>query len=311
MASAARLIEHGRPLEVREVELAEAGPGERLVELHFAGVNPVDRYVAEGAVAPDGPLPRTLGGEGSGWLDGRAVLVCGEGLGARRDGVWAEAAVVPDSAIFELPPGVDPAAAAAMGIAGLTAWHVVGMADVGPEDRVLVLGAAGGVGLPVVSLASSLGAVVWGQTGQAEKADAIRAMGAAEAVVADAGTLTAAVAELRPTAVFDPLGGGFTAAALAAMRPYGRLVLFGTSAGPDASLDLRHVYRNGIRILGYGGLMLTSEQRREGLQGALAALADGRLRIGIGEELPLERVNEALALLADRRVTGKVVLALR
>jgi NADPH2:quinone reductase len=198
-----------------------------------------------------------------------------------------------------------------MGIAGLTAWHVVELGEVGPGDRVLVLGASGGVGLPTVSLVASTGAVVWGQTGQAAKAEAVRAMGAAEVVVTGADGLAAALRELAPTVVVDPLGDGFTAAALGAMAPDGRLVIFGTSAGAEAPLPLQQLYRSGLRVLGYAGLRLTTEQRRAGLSAALAALADGRLRIRIDRELALDGVDEAFRLLTDRAVTGKIVLALR
>ena len=92
---AARLKEHGKPLHVKEVELPEPREDEVLVELQFGGVNPIDQYIAEGRVAPDRLVPRTLGGEATGTLDGRPVLVAGEGLGTMRDGVWAQAAVVP------------------------------------------------------------------------------------------------------------------------------------------------------------------------------------------------------------------------
>ena len=97
--------------------------------------------------------------------------MAGEGLGAARDGVWAQAAVVPRLAVVELPEGVAPRAAAAMGIAGLTALNCVRhVAAVTAEDRVVVLGASGGVGSMIVSLARSAGATVWGQTGSAAKA---------------------------------------------------------------------------------------------------------------------------------------------
>src|SRR5690242_19011817 len=100
---AARLKGHGEPLDVEPVELPEPGPDEVVVELEFGGVNPIDRYGAEGRVAVDSPLPRTMGAEASGRLDGRPVLVADEGLGSRRDGVWAQAAVVPRAAVTDLP----------------------------------------------------------------------------------------------------------------------------------------------------------------------------------------------------------------
>jgi NADPH2:quinone reductase len=301
-------VAHGRPLEVDDVELGAPGEGEVVVDLKFAGVNPVDRYVLEGSVAPDGPLPRTVGAEASGYVGGKPVVVCGGGLGAVRDGVWAERAIVPAASVVPLPARADLRSAGAMGIAGLTAWNVVHLAGTGANDRVLVLGAAGGVGLSVVSLASSLRATVWGQTGHAEKADAVRGQGAAEVVVATAEGLGEAVRELQPTVVIDPLGGAFTPAALAALAPGGRYVLFGTTAGPTATLQLQEFYRNGLHLLGYGGLRLTDEQRRAGLTGALAALSDGRMRVVVGRTVPLADVNAAVAATQDRSLIGKVLL---
>jgi NADPH2:quinone reductase len=298
-------------LQIEDVELPRPGEGEVLVDLMFGGVNPIDRYVIEGRVAPDGPLPRTVGAEASGQLNGAPVLVYGAGLGSRRDGVWAEQVVVPVGAVVPLPANVDMRAAGAMGIAGLTAWNVVHLAAVAPGDRVLVLGAAGGVGLPTVSLASSLRATVWGQTGSPEKAEAVRVQGAAHVVVGPAGDTAEAVREFRPNVVLDPLGGEFTPAALSAMAVGGRYVLFGTSAGTTATLQLQQLYRNGVHLLGYGGLQLTDEQRRAGLTGALTALADGRLKMVIGRTVPLDDANAAVDATRDRSVIGKVLLDLQ
>src|SRR3954451_12749914 len=118
MVKAARLHGHDIPLVVEEVGLPSPGDGEVRVELAFAGVNPVDSYIARGRVASDGPMPRTVGGEASGLVDGRPVLVTGAGLGSTRDGVWAGAANVPESAVVPLPDGVDLEVAAAVGVAG-------------------------------------------------------------------------------------------------------------------------------------------------------------------------------------------------
>src|SRR5438552_10418873 len=149
---AGRLHKHGEPLTIETVELPQPREGEVLVDLAFAGVNPIDRYTAEGSVAPDGPLPRTLGFEAAGVLDGRPVVVHGEGLGTARDGLWAQAAVVPRDAVSAVPEGADLREAAAMGVVGVTAWNVVhDVGHVGRDDRVLVLGASGGVGCAIVS----------------------------------------------------------------------------------------------------------------------------------------------------------------
>jgi NADPH2:quinone reductase len=309
-ALAARLVEHGQPLAVEQVELATPSADEVFVELRFAGINPVDGYAVEGKVAADGPLPRTLGAEATGFLDGAPVLVSGEGLGARRDGVFATAATVPRSAIHPLPQGVPLDAAAGLGIVGLTTWRVVELADVRADDRVLVLGASGGVGQSVVSYATSIGAQVWGQTGSRDKADAIIAAGANEAVVTDAAGLIDAVRDFGPTVVIDPLGADFTSSALLALAPRGRHVLFGTSAGAEAKIQLRQLYRRQIQLRTYAGLSATGEERREGLTRAIEEFAAGRLRITVGRRVPLASVNDAFAALRDREVIGKVILDL-
>jgi NADPH2:quinone reductase len=308
---AARLVDHGAPLEVVEVRIAEPRGDEVVVELSYAGVNPVDRYHALGHVGADLPLPRTLGMEGVGRLDGRWVALHAHGLGSVRDGLWAEAAVVPRAAVVAVPEGVAPEAAAVMGVAGTTAWRTVHeLARVTEEDRVAVLGAGGGVGSMIVALTRSTGATVWGQTGSQEKAAAVERFGAERAVVAGEGDLADALAPLRPTVVFDPLGAGFTGAAVQALAPHGRLVLFGTSAGPRGDVPLRLLYRKGVTVFGYGGLISPDEALVQGLSGALDALADGRLAVALDAVLPLAEVNDALERLAGRRTTGKLVLAL-
>jgi NADPH:quinone reductase len=308
---AARLHQHGQPLAVEEVELPEPGPDELRVEVRFAGINPVDRYMAEGRVAPDGPLPRTLGSEGSGLLGGREVLIAGGGLGAGRDGVWAQAAVVPESSILEVPPGVKLSDAAAMGVAGLTAYNVVhDLARVSAEDRVLVLGASGGVGSMIVSLARAAGATVWGQTGSAEKVSGIERQGAEKVIVAGAEELAGELASLEPTVVFDPLGDGFFKPVVEAVVPGARIVSFGTSAGPEVQFNLQTLYRKGLSLLGYGGMLVGTEERRRGLVAALESVRAGDLRVVVDETLALEEVNEAFRRLVERRVQGNLLLAL-
>ena len=308
---AARLVKHGLPLEVQDVELLTPADDEVLVELAYAGVNPVDRYNLEGSVAPNGPVPRTLGGEASGHLDGVPVVIAGEGVGGSRDGVFAEAAVVPRAAVVEIPDGVSLRDAGAVSVVGLTALRVVEIAEIGPADRVLVLGGSGGVGLSVISYAASMGAQVWGQTGTQSKAAAITAMGAAKAIVTDASGLADATREFNPTVVIDPLGGRFTPSALEALAIRGRIVIFGASAGAQTTITLPPLYRSQHTIFTYGGAAASRDERRAALARVLAAMAEGSLRVAIGAEVGLDQVNEAFALLTDRAVTGKVLLKLR
>jgi len=308
---AARLVALGEPLQVQGVQLPTPVSDEVRVDLHYGGVNPVDRYVAEGRVNPDGPRPRTLGAEAAGELDGRPVLVTGEGLGAARDGVWAQAAVVPRLAVVELPEGVAPRAAAAMGVAGLTALNCVRqVAAVTPDDRVVVLGASGGVGSMIVSLARFAGATVWGHTGSAAKAGGITEDGAHRVLVGGPEEVADDIVGFQPTVAFDPLGDGYVAALVEAMAPHGRIVSFGVSAGPEVAFNMQLLYRKAVSVLGYAGLILTREERRPGLEAALEAVRAGELKVRVDSILPLDDVNDAFRRIVDRRVQGKLLLDL-
>ncbi len=114
----------------------------------------------------------------------------------------------------------------------------------------------------------------------------------------------------EPTIVFDPLGDGFVQPVLDALIPGGRIVSFGTSAGPEVRMNMQVLYRKGIRLLGYGGMLVGREERRRGLDAALRALRDGDLKVVIDAVLPLERVNEAFDRIAERRVSGNLILEL-
>jgi NADPH2:quinone reductase len=199
-----------------------------------------------------------------------------------------------------------------MGVAGATAWRTVTeLAEVTADDTVLVLGASGGVGSIIVSLVHGTGATVAGQTGHAAKRDWISALGADYVVVSDGAGLAEALVDLPPTVVFDGLGGQFTGAAIEAMQPHGRLVLFGTSAGLTGELSLRQLYRKGITVRGYAGLLASNEAIRAALEQALRALASGQFAVPIDSELPLDQVNVAFELIKGRRLHGNLVLDTR
>jgi NADPH2:quinone reductase len=308
---AARLHAHGEPLVVETIELGAPAQDEVRVELQFGGVNPVDGYTAAGRVNPDGPLPRTLGAEAAGTAGGRSVLVAGESLGGSRDGVWATAANVPAAALVPIPEEVSPGAAAAMGIAGLTALNCVrSLAQVTADDRVLVLGASGGVGSMIVSLAAAAGATVWGQTGSEHKAASISDSGADRVLVAGPEDLAEPLSDFGPTVVFDPLGGDFVAPAISALAHRGRFVSLGVSAGAQVSFNMQELYRKMVTLFGYGGMQLRRDERRAGLESSLQALRAGELKVRIDEVLPLEAINEAFTRIVERRVEGKLLLDL-
>ncbi len=305
-------MDHHQPLKVEEVELRQTGPDEVVVDMAYAGVNPVDRYNAIGRINADAPLPRTLGMEGVGIYQGRTVLLHGHGLGTSRDGLWSNQAVVPADALIDVPKDVSTREAAVIGVAGVTAWRTVTeFAKVTSADRVLVLGAGGGVGSIAISVAHAIGAEVWGHTGGEAKKEWIQELGADHVVTGDADGIGTALEKVAPTVTIDPLGGPFTGAAVSVMAVHGRLVIFGTSVEPNGNMPLQDLYRKGITIYGYAGLQTPDDVMAQRITDALEALGDGRLRISVDSELGLNDVNTAFDRLSDRSVRGNLVLDLQ
>ncbi len=308
---AARVHRFGEGLQIDDASEPEPGEGEVLVEVHRAAVNPIDVWVAEGTVAGGvQPLPFVPGVEAVGRVDDREVVVWGGGVGIVRDGLYRERAAVPGGAVVHLPRGLDLDRAAGLAVTGTTAWTLIReVTRVAADDRVLVLGASGGVGTMALQLAKATGATVWGQTTNPPKVPFIEGLGADRVVVASAEDLPARVAELEPTVALDPLGDGFTAACVTALQPFARLALYGVSAGTHAELDLRTLYRKSIQLLTYSSTIQTEEQNHRALIEAVAAAARGEFRVVIDQVLPLEQAPEAHRRIKYRQVRGKLLLA--
>lgn len=305
---AARLHEFGGPLRIEDVPPDAPADGEVAVRLAYAGVNPIDvRFVSGGAGKP--ALPFVPGCDGVGHTDNGPVAVQGAGIGTQRAGTFAQTVVAPASAVVPIPDSVDLRTAAALGVAGMTAGHVVRtVAAIQAGDRVLVLGATGAVAMQATQLALATGATVWAHT--TRPSSVVAGLGAAEVVTADATTLRDAVRALRPTVVLDGLGGAFTAAAVRSLSTGGRLALYGVAAGATAELDLATLYRRAIVVSGVATRELTAEQTSTALADCLDQVAAGHLHPVIAAELPLAEVNTALDRLANRGTTGKLLLAI-
>lgn len=301
----------GGPLTLTDVPQPARADGEVLVRISHSAVNPLDVWACQGNFAALTPLPHIPGTEAIGTrADGTTVLVTGAGVGIARQGTYAQFVAAPEAACTTVPSGVDPVQAVTMGIAGVTAFSaVVTLAAVTERDVVLVLGASGGVGSLAVQIARNLGARVLGQTSNLDKSAGVLTLGAERAVVAaDGAALEVALAGTKPTVVIDGLGGTFTAAAIASMAPFGRLVNYGTSAGVEVTLNMRNLYRNGITVHGYTGLLTSPQQRADALAVLFADVTAGRVRSSVDGVLPLASAGEAHRRILQREVQGKLVL---
>ncbi|MFI0941292.1 NADP-dependent oxidoreductase [Streptomyces sp. NPDC021020] len=296
-------------LEVVAIPRPVPGPGQALVRVHAAGVNPADWKIRSGAIRRLGEPPFTLGLDLSGTVEAVGAGVTrvrpGDevyGVAFPPGGAYAEYAAVSADALAPRPASLDPVHAAALPVTALTAWQaLVRTADVRPGHRVLVHAAAGGIGHLAVQIAKSRGAYVIG-TARAAKHAFLRDLGADELV--DYTTTDFATAVHDVDIVLDPISDTYGPRSLPTLTPGGHLVdVRGT--GPDRTATRAQAAARGIRFteLGFTPSGPDLEQ--------IAALADsGSLHVTVDQALPLEEAAKAHELSETGRVTGKIVLTL-
>ncbi|NUS12470.1 MAG: NADP-dependent oxidoreductase [Streptomyces sp.] len=296
-------------LDVADLPRPEPLPSEVLVRVHAAGVNPVDALVRSGAFPLLGEPPFVLGWDISGVVEevvpGVTRFAAGDEVYGmpffpRAGNGYAEYVAVPSRQLARKPAALDHVHAAALPMAGLTAWQsLVDTARVEPGQRVLIHGGGGGVGHLAIQIAKAHGAHVI-TTASAAKHAFVRALGADEVV--DYRTTDFAEAVSGADVVLDTVGGTYGRRSLAALRPGGLLV----TVVDRTDTALRDAAESaGRRFAG-----VTVEPDHVGLE-ALAALADASLLTPhVDRALPLADAPQAHALVAAGSTQGKIVLTL-
>jgi NADPH:quinone reductase-like Zn-dependent oxidoreductase len=291
-------------MELADVPLPEPKPGQLLVQVRAAGVNAADPKIRAGEVAWLGDPPLGLG------LEAAGVVVAGDGpfpvgtevFGAHFSppGGYAEYWLMPADALAAKPAGLDHPHAAALPIAGLTAWQaLVDVAGVTAGQRVLVHGAAGGVGHLAAQIALARGASVVA-TARAAKHGALRELGVTELVDTTATDFTAAIRDVD--VVLDLVGGAGTVRLLDTLVPGGLLVVV---AGPAAT---HPEPRERAEARGLRAARVAVDPSAAGLAPLLDLVERGALRVLVDRVLPLAEAAAAHRLLGSGTVTGKVVL---
>lgn len=298
------------------------GPGQVRIAVAAAGVHLIDTRIRAGNPGGSFPLPElpmTPGrdaagvvdavGDGvdEGWL-GRPVVAY---LGPAGGG-YAELALAPAGALHELPADVDPADAVAMIGTGRTAVAILDASDLAPDDAVLVLSAAGGLGSLLVQAGRTRAGLVLGAAGGPHKVARVRELGveAIDYLAPDwQDAATAALGGRDLTVVLDGVGGAVGRGALELLAPAGRHVLFGASAGEPTKVDATDILGRGLTVTGAIGARIL--RRPDGLrpleERALAALAAGEWT-PLVTTFPLAEAAAAHRALENRATVGKVVL---
>ena len=285
------------------------GPTEVLVAVHAAGVNPVDWKVRAGGGFLGEP-PFVVGWDVAGVVEavagGVTWLAPGdEVLGMpwfpRQAAAYAEYVTAPARHFVRKPASLSFAEAAGLPLAGLTAWQaLVDTADVRPGRRVLINGAAGGVGHLAVQIAKARGAHVLG-TARAAKHDFLRSLGVDEPIDYTAGDVVAQAGAVD--VVFDMIGGAHTATLAPAVRE-GGIVIPLTGGLTDETAEIARA--RGARATG-----LLVEPDHAGLAELVALVESGALRVHVERTFPLAEAAQAHRLGEAGRVTGKLVLTVR
>lgn len=306
------MTEHGAPevLAVDRVERPSPAAGELLIEMHAAGLNPVDTQVREGSWVPEemGKPPMILG-----WDVAGEVAAIGEGVTAFRRGdrafgmpsfpalarCDAEYVVASGERIAPAPLALTDEQAGALPLAGLTAWQALERAGAQEGDRVLVQAAAGGVGHLAVQIAKARGAHVIG-TARAEKHDFLRELGVDQPIDYTQGPLEQLVSDVDvvvETVSEDDRG---LLSALAALRSGGRLVVIAGDLSDRVRAEAERADKQAVEML--------VAPDRTALE-SLASLAEaGKLDVHVEASFPLDHAADAHRRQESGRVTGKLVL---
>jgi NADPH2:quinone reductase len=294
------------------------GPGQVLIDVAVAPVLFLDTQIRRGAaqdwfparppyVPGAGVAGRvTSGGEG---VDGRWV---GRRVVADAGGGYASQAIVREEQLIEVPGGVDLPVAAALLHDGRTALGLADAAALSPGAWVLVLSAAGGLGILLVQLARAAGARVIGAARGKQKLDLATEMGAE--VVVDYADPTwpelvrTATGGAGPGVVFDGAGGKLGQAAFGVIAPGGRLFAYGTPSGGFAEIDPHEAERRAVTVRGIELVQFAPEEGRRLTERALTEAAAGRITPLVGQTFPLERAADAHRAIEARDAVGKTLL---
>ncbi|UKY54644.1 NADP-dependent oxidoreductase [Streptomyces inhibens] len=294
-------------LEVVETDRPTPGPGEVLVRVRAAGVNPADWKIRAGTVRRFGDPPLTLGLDLCGTVeavgDRTTRFQPGDdvyGCAFPPHGAYAEYVVAPAEALAVAPGGIDHIHAGALPVAALTAWQpLMKVAAVGTGQRVLIHAAAGGIGHLAVQIAKARGAYVIG-TARESKHAFLRDLGADELIDYTTTDFAATVRDID--VVLDPISGDYGPRSLNTLAPDGILIDV-RGSGPDRTAVREQAMAHGVGFVEFGFTPSGAD-----LESIANLVERGSLHVAVNQVLPLEAAAKAHELSETNRVQGKIVL---
>jgi NADPH2:quinone reductase len=296
------------------------GEGQALVRVEAAGLNYIDVYFRTGLYKSPS-MPFIPGQEAAGIVEavgpGVTEVAPGDRVAfAGAQGTYAGLAVAPAAKLVKIPEGVSTRQAAAAMLQGITAHYLaVSTWPLKPGDVCIVHAAAGGAGQLLCQIAKLRGARVFGTVSTEEKARIARAAGADEVILYSQQDFSAEAKRLNGgqgvDVIYDGVGKTTFDKGLDTLRPRGMMVLYGQASGPVPPFDPAILNQKGSLYLtrpSMGHYIATREELTWRAGEVLGWIAEGKLRLSIDRELPLEKAADAHRALEGRETTGKVLL---
>ncbi|MBS0241052.1 MAG: NADPH:quinone oxidoreductase family protein [Proteobacteria bacterium] len=303
-------------LVVKSVPSPVPGPGDVKVRLHARGVSFSDVLRIAGQYHVKTAPPFIPGGEAAGVVveAGADVKDFKPGDRVLCGGGFAEETVQPSASVIKLGDTVTFEAAAAFRSNYTTAYYALQRARLKPGETLLVHGAAGGVGLATVDVGKLMGARVIATARSPERLEICRQLGA-DHVIDYSGGFRDAVLEITgkrgADVIFDPVGGDVFDESMRCVAPFGRILIVGFTSGRPGIAKTNHLLVKDAEVIGFtiGALnRLDPDWARRNLEVLVGWLNAGRIKPYHSHALPLTQAADALKLVVDRKVIGKVVL---
>jgi NADPH:quinone reductase len=310
-------------LVIEEVEDPKPEGGQVVIDVEACAVNFPDVLMIQDMYQFKPPLPFSPGAEVAGTVsaigEGVDTLEVGDRVLASPGwGGLAEKVAVDARSAIEVPDGIDAVHASSFLYAyGTSHYALKDRGQLQPGETLLVLGAAGGVGLAAVDLGTAMGANVIAAASTDDKLEVCRERGATMTINYATEDLKTRIRELTggvgADVVYDPVGGPYSEPALRSTAREGRFLVIGFADGEIPRVPLNLALLKGCSIVGvfWGAFVGRERQRhRENVAELLEWWKEGKLRPHVSMTYPLERASEAIRELADRKAKGKVVVTI-
>ena len=306
-----------KDLVVKEIEPPDTPkPDEVQINLKYRGIAFADLVRMAGNYQDNRTPPYIVGGDGSGIITcvGKNVTSIKPGDKVTSAGGCVEIINVSESKVRKLPDDIDLELAAAFGNTYMTAFYGLHLAQLQPNETLLVHGAAGGVGLAAVDLGKLMGARVIATASSDEKLAIVKQLGADEIINYSNGfreKVKDLTQDLGADVIYDPVGGDIFDESMRCIAPYGRILIVGFTSGRPALAKTNHLLVKDASVIGY--TVNSLQQKRPALFDEYAEtlvdyLVKGLIKPHISHRYKMDEIVQAFQVIIDRRVIGKVLV---